>query len=239
MPGKTERARLARQLVLNEYQGVLSTHSEDVPGFPFGSVVPYCFDKKGRIIIRISDLAQHTKNIKANPRVSLIASEGGLEDAQAGGRATLIGVAKLHDETGDSVERYYNFFPQARSSNNTHDFNFYAVELHRVRFIGGFGKIHWVEAEDFLKNSPFDFANEARIVSHMNEDHQNAIRHFCDLYDIRHASTDEVMMVGVDAEGFNLRVNKGIHRISFENLVNNGNEVREVLVQLARTEIAA
>ena len=30
----------ARSLLLSEYHGVLSTHSVDAPGYPFGSVVP-------------------------------------------------------------------------------------------------------------------------------------------------------------------------------------------------------
>lgn len=239
MPGKQERARLARTLTLNEYQGVLSTHSEDLPGYPFGSIVPYCLDKRGRIIIRISDLAQHTHNIKANPRVSLIASETGFDDAQAGGRATIIGNARLQGESGDSVERYYNFFPQALTSNQTHDFNFYVIEVVRVRFIGGFGKIHWVEPEDFLIDNPFDFDEEQRIISHMNEDHQSAIAHYCDLFGIPYAEKDAILMVGVDAEGFSLRVNQRLYRIDFEGIVSDGQELRQALVSLARAEAAA
>ena len=38
----------ARELLLKEYRGVLSTHSKAMPGFPFGSVVPYCLDAEGR-----------------------------------------------------------------------------------------------------------------------------------------------------------------------------------------------
>lgn len=239
MPGKIERARLARQLVLNEYQGVLSTHSEDMKGYPFGSIVPFCLDKYGRIIIRISDLAQHTKNIKSNPKVSLIASQSGVEDAQAGGRVTIMGEAKIHGENGDSVERYYNFFPQAINSNKTHDFNFYVIEPSRIRFIGGFGKIYWVESEDFTIENPFDFANEARIVNHMNEDHLSAIRHYCNLYDIPWSEEDKVLMAGVDAEGFHIRINQRLYRIEFGKLVTDGNQVREVLVEMARTELAA
>ena len=44
----------ARELLLKEYHGVLSTHSKAMPGFPFGSVVPYCLDAQGRPLLLIS-----------------------------------------------------------------------------------------------------------------------------------------------------------------------------------------
>ena len=75
MTSKTQVATAARNLMLSEYQGVLSTHSLDAPGYPFGSVAPYCLDRKGRPVILISNIAQHTKNLKANPKVSLIVME--------------------------------------------------------------------------------------------------------------------------------------------------------------------
>ncbi|MGH9816446.1 MAG: heme iron utilization protein, partial [Candidatus Acidiferrales bacterium] len=53
----------ARQLLLRDYQGVLSTLSVAVSGYPFGSLVPYCLDRQGRPIILISRIAQHSKNI--------------------------------------------------------------------------------------------------------------------------------------------------------------------------------
>ena len=67
----TMKAKNARALLRAEKDGILSTHSLDVPGYPFGSVTPYSLDKKGRPVILISDLAQHTKNIEANSKISL------------------------------------------------------------------------------------------------------------------------------------------------------------------------
>ena len=71
--------------------------SLDVPGYPFGSVAPYCIDQRGRPIIYISTIAQHTKNILADPRVSLTVVEGdGASDGdvQARGRLTYIADAR-------------------------------------------------------------------------------------------------------------------------------------------------
>lgn len=59
-----------RGLLLREYHGVLSTHPVDTPGYPFGSIVPYCLDRRGYPEILISRIAQHTKNIQADPKLS-------------------------------------------------------------------------------------------------------------------------------------------------------------------------
>ena len=41
---------------------VLSTHSLEHPGYPFGSVVPYVLDQEGLPLLLLSRLPQHTKN---------------------------------------------------------------------------------------------------------------------------------------------------------------------------------
>ena len=62
-------AKNARELLLKEYRGALSTLSKAMPGFPFGSVVPYCLDEQGRPLILISRIAQHTHNLQKDPTV--------------------------------------------------------------------------------------------------------------------------------------------------------------------------
>src|SRR5260370_42268326 len=98
----------ARQLFLQQSFGVLSTISLDVPGYPFGSVTPYCTDRQCRPIIYISRIAQHTGNILADSRVSLTVfeSNGESDDVQARGRVTLIGDARpLGAEDAGNRER--------------------------------------------------------------------------------------------------------------------------------------
>ena len=92
---KTQISIDARNIFLSEYKAVLSTHSVDVIGYPFGSIVPYCLNKIGLPIILISKIAQHTKNINSNAKVSLIVVEGGADDSQTVGRVTFLGDAEL------------------------------------------------------------------------------------------------------------------------------------------------
>lgn len=232
---KDKKVKEARKLLLSEYQAILSTHSVDVDGYPFGSIVPYCLNKNGEPIILISSIAQHTKNIISDPKVSLIATEAGADDLQTVGRITYIGDAgKLDDDDSDSMERYYRYFPQSRGYHKTHDFNFYRIQPVRIRFIGGFGQIYWVGKEEFLLANPFSFDEEKRMIEHMNADHPEAIKHYCDSYEIAYSTDDIPVMVGIDSEGFNLRINARIHRINFSEPVTEAIDVRKVLVEMAK-----
>ena len=71
----TQVAKNARELLLKEYRGALATQSKAMPGFPFGSVVPYCLDEQGRPLILISRIAQHTHNLQKDPKCSLLVGE--------------------------------------------------------------------------------------------------------------------------------------------------------------------
>lgn len=237
MTSKTQVATAARNLMLSEYQGVLSTHSLDAPGYPFGSVAPYCLDRKGRPVILISNIAQHTKNLKANPKVSLIVMERDADDSQENGRVTYLGEARpLPPEDDDAPARYYRFFPEARDYHKTHDFAFYCLELHRARFIGGFGKIHWVERDDFLRANPFDEEAEARAVEHMNKDHVDALKRYCRWGDIPLKEAATPIMAGIDGEGFHLRLGKRVHRLGFDEPVTTMPALRQKLTEMARRD---
>ncbi|AYC34172.1 HugZ family protein [Pseudomonas cavernae] len=226
----------ARELLLKEYRGVLSTQSKAMPGFPFGSVVPYCLDAQGWPLILISRIAQHTHNLQKDPKCSLLVGERGAEDVQAVGRLTLL--AEARQLTGEvaiaaAAERYYRYFPQARDYHRTHDFDFWCLQPVRARYIGGFGAIHWLN-EMTLAN-PFAGAAELGMVEHMNQDHVAAIAHYVELAGLPAAPAAE--LAGIDSEGFHLRIGQALHWLAFPTSCNNPGAVRQALVQLARAEV--
>ncbi len=230
-----EAVKHARLLLLKEYRGVLSTHSQAMPGFPFGSAVPYCLDAQGWPLLLISRIAQHTRNLQADPRCSLLVGERGAEDVQAAGRLTLLAEAHKLDEpqaVEAAAERYYRYFPESRDYHRAHDFNFWTLQPVRWRFIGGFGAIHWLD-QVALAN-PFAGADgaEAGMLDHMNEDHAQAIAHY--LACAGHPPAAEARMVGIDREGFHLRVGQAIHWFAFPAPCSTPGAVRQALVALAR-----
>ena len=219
----------ARELILQNSFGVLSTNSLDVPGYPFGSVTPYSVDYQCRPVIYISQIAQHTRNIIKDQRVSLtVVEDGDSDDVQSRGRVTVIANARpLPDDQSAARARYFRYFPSARQYDQTHDFAFFRLELVRVRFIGGFGQIYWVEPSDFMATNPFSPSQELQILQHMNSDHGDALRHYC--------NGEPAEMLGIDAEGFDVLKSGQKIRFAFETPIRNMDEARQALVKLARS----
>lgn len=232
---KSAAAAAARELLCRCYDGVLATVSVDVAGYPFGSVVPYCLDQHGRPLILIASIAQHTRNIRADVRVSLTVFDRGEPDLQAAGRVTVLGDARrLAAHERDLALRYYRYFPQSADYDRTHDFDFYAIEPRRIRYIGGFGAIYWFEPDTTVLANPFDADAERGIVTHMNEDHASAIRHYCTVAGIEVPPGVTPELVGCDGEGINLRLDTRIARIAFAAPVATLTAVRQTLVAMAK-----
>jgi putative heme iron utilization protein len=237
-PNLSEVGAEARELLYRAYDGVLSTHSVEMPGYPFGSVVPYCLDRRGRPVILIANIAQHTRNITANPKVSLLVLDRSVDDVQANGRLTLLADAcpVPSGDLEETAERYYSFFPDSRDYHKTHAFAFHRLEPVRLRYIGGFGRIHWLTPDDVLRANPFTAEEECAMVRHMNEDHSEALRGYCARAGVSLPPGGVPVMAGVDGEGFHLRVGARIVRFSFATPVATPSEVRAALVQMARAE---
>ena len=225
-------------LLFSQDFGVLSTFSEDVEGYPFGSVTPYSLDFSGKPVILISTIAQHTKNIIQNNKVSLtILRRATGRDQQAVGRITYLADAELvADNTDDFLatsSRHYRFFPNSKSYHGTHDFKFYRLQPKRVRYIGGFGKIHWVESEQILQNNPFDNEAEVHIVDHMNKDHGESIANYCVAFKGLE-SGESAVMAGIDALGFDVNISGLRLRFPFQESISTSEQAREQLVELAK-----
>src|ERR1700691_1792500 len=85
-------AERARTLLHVGRIGSLSTLSLKQPGFPFGSVMPYGLESRGRPIFLISTMAMHTQNLQADPRASLLVTQADASgDPLGASRVTLVG----------------------------------------------------------------------------------------------------------------------------------------------------
>jgi putative heme iron utilization protein len=220
----------ARCFVRGQHSGVLSTISQRVEGFPFGSVAPFIVDHAGCPIILISTLAEHTKNIDADPRVSLIVQPYS-PDMQVAGRVTLIGRAQRLDNKSALGPRYLRFHPQAESYFAMHDFSFYRIEPVRIRYIGGFGKIHWVEPAQYLLPALPLADQETDILDHMNTDHGDNLRAYC--RHVHGVETSQAMLIGIDPDGFEIQTDDTSLRFEFSTRINNAQEARLALVAFA------
>lgn len=222
-------SRPARMLLRALRTGVLATESAKVPGFPFASAVPYAIDAVGRPVIFVSDLAAHTENIKANPNVSLIAHEA---DVVAGSRVTLIGTAARVDDDPEARERYLKILPEAEAFVSFTDFHFYRIEPRAVHYIGGFGDIHWFERDGYMVKRTGINEREAEVVTHMNEDHQRALKEYCLKY--HNIDAEEVTMLTVDCDGFDVRAKDQTLRIAFTSPVTDAGQARAQFIEMTK-----
>lgn len=72
-------------MIEQEKHGMICTLSKRFWGWPFGSVASYALTESGEPILLISEIAEHTHNLRADARVSLFVEEStAREDPQAG-----------------------------------------------------------------------------------------------------------------------------------------------------------
>ncbi len=216
---KAQAMEEARNLLWSSDHGVLCTLSKKAGGWPFGSIVPYAVDAAGRPAILIANIAEHHKNIDADPRVSLFVHQGEQEakaqgeDIQAFGRVTVMAKARrtTQEELEDVRPRYLFRVPKAGGYSRAHSFEFFSLEIERVRYIGGFGKIFWLDAEGFAASSDTDpLAPSAQgAIEHMNEDHRDALADMVKGFLGKQVEPAHVEMTGLDCRGLWVKLQDG------------------------------
>ena len=140
-------ARQAMAVIRAADRASLAT-SQD--GWPFASLVLAALDADGTPLLLISDLAEHAKNIAREPRVSLLFDgTAGLADPLTGPRVTVLGEARRSDDPA-RLERFLTRHPSAELYAGFADFHLYRVEVARGHLVAGFGRIHWIEAQELL-----------------------------------------------------------------------------------------
>lgn len=227
-------ARKARSLLRRLDAGVLSTWSLPMTGFPFGSLAPFAMTHEGRPLLYVSRLAEHTRNLAAEPRCCLTVIEPATGDRQAVGRASLLGLAHALPaaEREAAARRYFALFPAQRAYEELGDFELWRIEPVRVRWIGGFGEIQWLEPGDWLLPAPEWASGEESICAHMNGDHADAL----DRIGRRLFGADGGggEMIALDPEGFHVRVADSVRWIPFARPCTTPEQVRAEMVRLAR-----
>lgn len=161
----------AKTLLLTLNQGVLATHSHKFAGYPYGSVVPFCLDLNTLPLFLISELAQHTRNLRQNPHASLtVYSYAAADQLQAQPRLVLLGQVEFltPDLAQELAGRYYRYLPSAPDYHLLQDFCFARLRPIKAHFIAGFGQIRWLEAAELELQKAFTPAQEQALVEELN-----------------------------------------------------------------------
>src|SRR5438445_5748676 len=204
-PTFAERARTLTHL---GRIGSLSTISRKQPGFPFGSVMPYGLDERGRPIFLISTMAMHTQNLQADPRASLLVTQPDPSDDPLGAsRVTLMGnVLPLPgSEVAETRKLYLARYANSKYWVDFEDFSFYRMDVVDVYYVGGFGVMGWVSASEYDRSQPDPLADSmVELIQHMNADPQDALVWLARTF--THTESQEATMSAVDRLGFQVRL---------------------------------
>jgi putative heme iron utilization protein len=208
-------------------------------GDPYCSLVNVATAADGAPLLLISTLAIHTKNVRADPRVSLMIDERKEGDPLQGARIMLMGTAAATDDP-DVRRRYLVRQPEAQMFAGFADFAFYKMVLKRVHLVAGFGRIVDLKPEDVLTatdDAAELVAAEPDILAHMNADHAET----CRLYATRllGAPDGDWHCVGCDPEGLELQRDRTALRLPFPQRVRTPGVLRQVLKQMAEEARAA
>jgi heme oxygenase (biliverdin-IX-beta and delta-forming) len=234
-----ETAGIARGLVRAALKGALATVHKGL-GHPYASLVLTATDSDGSPLFLISKLAVHTQNLAADPRASLLIDATGTEkDPMEGARLTLIG--EVRPATSATARaRFLARHPAAAGYADFPDFGFFALAVQSAHYIGGFGKIIDLAADDLLlslKDAEGLVASEPDIVSHMNADHADAI----ELYATKllGGAPGAWRMTGIDPEGCDLVLGSRALRLTFAERITDATAARKELVRLVGVARAA
>ena len=153
---------------------------------------------------------------------------------------TLLGTTRRAEGAAEDTvrDRYLGRIASARYYVDFKDFHFYRLQVEAIRFIGGFGRMSWVDAASWRQAQPDPVLPIAPgILEHMNEDHHEAMvlfcRHFGGLDDV-----SEAKMTEVDRYGFEMQATTPagprLVRLGFPQAMTGADDVRPAMVAMVR-----
>ena len=227
-------ARLTRSLLGRSRQGALATLMPQ-SGDPYCSLVNVASLPDGMPVLLISRLAVHTKNILADPLVSLMLDERAPGDPLEGARIMLAGTAQEATDDAELLKRrYLAAHPSAEEFAGFRDFSFFRIVPRGVHLVAGFGRIVDLAPRDFLTDLAGAEAlveAEPDIVAHMNADHADTMN----LYAVKllGASEGAWQCIGCDPEGLDMQDDRRTLRLDFPERIATPGALRQALKALA------
>lgn len=157
----THESRLLRELralIHSRRVAALGTLDADQAAQPFVSMVPYAVWPQGAaLVVHLSGLAAHTRNLQVHPQASLLvmAGEAAGEPVHALQRVTLEVAAETPERDSDAWQAardtYLARFPEAEPMTELGDFRFVLLRPGGARQVAGFGAARSVDADEIRR----------------------------------------------------------------------------------------
>jgi heme iron utilization protein len=232
-----DAAAAAKALLRTSRAGALATIDRNT-GHPFGSLVNVAADIDGSPLILISRLATHTANLEKDRRASLLLASAGRGDPLVHPRLTVLGdfAPVMREDPGEPRlrRRFLARHPKSELYAGFADFSFWRLAVVSAHLNAGFARAADLKAADLMTDvadAPDLIEAEPSAVSHMNEDHAEAVR----LYATKLLGAEDGpwRLTGLDPEGFDLAHGDATLRLQFSQRVTTADTLRKVLVDLA------
>ncbi len=231
-------AEEARTIAASTNTGTLATLTAD--GDPWASFVTYGL-LGGAPVLCVSNLAEHGRNLAADPRASIaIVAPQRESDPLASGRVTLAGVVEqpADEERAAARDAHLAAVAAAKYYIDYGDFTLWVLRVHRVRWVGGYGRMDSATGQAYRAAEPDPVAPHADgAIAHLNNDHAEALVAMAQTLG-RYPDTTAATCTGADRYGLDLRVvtPRGVAypRISYAGPIDSIDELRSATVELTR-----
>jgi len=232
-------AEEARTLVAGTNVATLATLTQD--GDPWASFVTYGALDDGSPVLCVSRLAEHGRNLDADPRASLaVVQPDAPADPLASARVTLAGVARRpsDDELLAARAVHLAAVPAARYYIDYSDFSLWVLDVQRVRWVGGYGRMDSAEGPAYAESVPDPVAAVAPgAIAHLNADHADALLLMAQALGGYPDST-AATCTGADRLGLDLSVDtprgRGTTRVGYATPLTAADGLRAATVELTR-----
>jgi len=214
----------ARCLLRAAASATLATQSE---GQPFASLVTHAVAPDGAMLMWLSTLSQHTRQLLREPRCALLAQGSPAEaNPQTAPRVTVTGEAARIDDPALKA-RWLARHPYAALYAGFGDFALWRMVPQGGLLVGGFAQAHRLRGADLVLDTPDLAAAEPDIIAHVNLDHAATLA-------LLAGRAADWRMVAVDADGFDMACDDQMLRHAFPAPVRDADGVRKALILAAR-----
>lgn len=197
--------------------GALATHSREPLGFPYPTALPFALDARHRPVVLVSRLAEHARNLEIDRRAGfLVVDTPPGDDVLNGERLTLLGQFVPGGLEPALVRRYLRYHPDAERYLALGDFSFRVLEIERMRYIGGFGAMGWLDAAELDPLEPVSDEDETALI---------------DYFDRHIGRPAQVRLAGVDRYGADLKVDGQRRRHAFDSAKSDMPELERALAR--------
>lgn len=237
--GATDGHRKAvRSLIRSARVAALATTGgpeSPAAGSPYASLVTMATDHQGQPLLLLSELADHTRNLTADPRCCLLIDEArDLPNPQTGPRVSLTCTARRLNSAA-LQRRFLARHPAAALYAGFGDFAIYQLQVERAHFVGGFGRAVWIDDGLTVPAAVAEAMAEAEIpvIEHMNADHSDAVTALA--HGLLHQTGEGWKITALDVDGVTLLGADGetVEYLAFTPPLTGVDDIRGRLVALA------